>query len=244
MKCLTWNLEWASPGSRRATAIMVHVAAIEPDVACYTEVVRDLIPDGHLIEGAEDYGYAIKEGRRKVILRSKHPWEAMDTVGDENLPPGRFVSGITGGVRFVGVCIPWRDAHVSTGRKDRKPWEDHLAYLASLTGILRRYAEDSVPVCLIGDYNQRIPRLSQPVAVAEAMSAAIPGSFMIATAGMRDREGLALVDHIACSPGLTATIQEITPKVSADGLRLSDHPGIVATLSATTNRSGRAAPCG
>lgn len=236
MNCLTWNLEWASPGSRRAKAIMDHITAIEPDVACYTEVLRDLIPDGHLLEGEADYGYAIKEGRRKVILWSKHPWEDIDTVGDENLPPGRFVSGITGGVRFVGVCIPWRDAHVSTGRKDRKPWEDHLAYLAPLTGILRRYAEDAVPICLIGDYNQRIPRLSQPVAVAEAMSAAIPGSFMVATAGMRDREGLALVDHIACSPGLTASIQEIIPKVSPDGLRLSDHPGIVAALSATSRR--------
>jgi hypothetical protein len=34
-----------------------------------------------------------------------------------------------GPIRFVGVCIPWRDAHVRTGRRDRAPWEDHLRFL-------------------------------------------------------------------------------------------------------------------
>jgi hypothetical protein len=34
-----------------------------------------------------------------------------------------------GPIRFVGVCIPWRDAHVRTGRRDRAPCEDHLRFL-------------------------------------------------------------------------------------------------------------------
>lgn len=230
MKCLTWNLEWTRPASRRAKLIMEHVVSFGPDVACYTEIVRDLIPEGHVIEGDPDYGYAIKDGRRKVALWSKLPWEDIDTVGDESLPTGRFVSGVTGGVRFVGVCIPWRDAHVRTGGRNREPWEDHLAYCEGLGRILGRYASMGVPVCVLGDYNQRIPRVSQPLHVAEALVSAIPGSFQIATAEMKDREGKNLIDHFAVSRGLAITITDILPKSATDGTRLSDHAGVAAVL--------------
>jgi hypothetical protein len=44
MKCLTWNLEWKTPASKAGRLIVEQVAAIAPDVACYTEVVRTLVP--------------------------------------------------------------------------------------------------------------------------------------------------------------------------------------------------------
>jgi hypothetical protein len=37
--CLNWNLEWKRPGSRAGRLIQGQIAAIDPDVACYTEVV-------------------------------------------------------------------------------------------------------------------------------------------------------------------------------------------------------------
>lgn len=123
MKCVTWNLEWAAPTSRRASAIQDQIKAIDPDVVCYTEVVRNLVPDGHRIEARADYGYSNSGERRKVLLWSKHPWSDIDTFGDDALPPGRFASGITCGIRFIGVCIPWKDAHVKTAKRDREPWQ-------------------------------------------------------------------------------------------------------------------------
>jgi hypothetical protein len=39
------------------------VAAIDPDVVCYTEVVRSLVPAGQCIEADPDYGYS-NEGCR------------------------------------------------------------------------------------------------------------------------------------------------------------------------------------
>ena len=51
-----------------------------------------------------------------------------------------FIAGTTktpiGPVRIIGVCIPWDRAHISTGRKDRRPWEDHHAYLKRPAGVL------------------------------------------------------------------------------------------------------------
>ncbi len=230
MVCLTWNLEWAAGNSPRGRKIKEKITSIDPDVACFTEVTESLVPAGHAIRSDSDYGYKNGGDRRKVILWSRSPWSEVDTMGSDSLPSGRFASGVTNGIRFVGVCIPWRDAHTTTGRRNRKPWEDHLQYLAGLTAILTRYCEEPIPICLVGDYNQRIPRITQPVAVAEAMKAAIPGSFTIATAGLKDLEGDPLVDHFACSPGLTIAITTIIAKVSPDGVSLSDHPGVVASI--------------
>ncbi len=69
-----------------------------------------------------------------MLLWSKRPWSVVDPAGSEALPSGRLVAGITqtdlGPLTVVGVCIPWRDAHVRTGRKDRDPWQDHESWLS------------------------------------------------------------------------------------------------------------------
>ena len=231
MKCLNWNLEWKTPTTKAGRLIQALVAAIDADTVCYTEVVRTMVPEGHSIESEPDYGYPHDGGRRKVILWSKQPWTDVDTIGNDEMPSGRFVSGITAGVRFIGVCIPWRDAHVKTGRKDRTCWADHLAYCSGLERVLARYSTDRTPTCVVGDYNQRIPRAGQPINVAKALVDAIPADFVIATEGQKDAEGADLIDHFVVSPDLSISITQIVPRFSQDGTRLSDHVGITASLA-------------
>ncbi len=234
MRCLTWNLEWASRTSKRQEIIREIIAKADPDVVCYTEVIRANLPtEGYAIESDPDYGYTNTGERRKAILWSKHPWSELDRLDDPSLPSGRYVAGVTAGIRFIGVCIPWRDAHVRTGRKDRQPWEDHLAYCRALGNILQKYSQSDVPICILGDYNQRIPRGTQPVSVFEALLGAIPKQFAIATAGMKDAEGKSLIDHVAVSQGLQAKVEEIIPRFATDGTRLSDHVGVLTTLTKT-----------
>ncbi len=230
MKCLTWNLEWAAPGSKRGQRIREMISALDPDVACFTEVVRDLVPVGHTIEAGADYGYPNHENRRKVILWSRHPWTRIDTTGNIEMPPGRFATGNTGGVQFVGVCIPWRDAHVRTGNRNRNPWDDHLSYCRGLGQILARYEKDAIPSCVLGDFNQRVPRVNQPLDVAQALADAISDRFQIATEGIKDAEGNQLIDHFAGSPHLTISVTSIIPRFTSDGTRLSDHVGVAATV--------------
>ncbi len=146
------------------------------------------------------------------------------------MPTGRFASGVSGGVRFVGVCIPWRDAHVTSGRKDRARWEDHILYCEGLGRVLQRCAKSNVPICVLGDYNQRIPRFKQPPRVAEALSAAFPPGFRIGTDGMTDADGYGLIDHFAVSPGQCISITKIISRITEDGTRLTDHVGIAASL--------------
>ena len=112
-----------------------------------------------------------------MLLWSKRPWSVVDPAGSEALPSGRLVAGITqtdlGPLTVVGVCIPWRDAHVRTGRKDRDPWQDHESWLSGFETLPYRRATERTVV--LGDFNQRIPGRSQPKRVYEALLRAFDG---------------------------------------------------------------------
>ncbi len=233
MNCLTWNLQWAPTKGDRARSIASAIRVVDPEVICYTEVVVGMIPSGHVIEADVDYGYPNNGDRRKVVLWSRNAWTDVDVYGDPELPTGRFASGVSSGIRFMGVCIPWREAHVKTGKRNKTLWEDHLAFCRGLKRILESQSRKPEPSCLLGDFNQRIPRDKQPQHVADALSAAILPGFRVVTAGASDSEGNRLIDHIAVSAGLSASVLAILPKSADDGTLLSDHVGVAACIQAS-----------
>ncbi len=216
------------------------LAACKADVICVTEGHADNLPKGgDIIESEADYGYQLREGRRKVILWTRHEWDRRDAIGSKHLPPGRFAAGTlsleSAEVRVVGVCIPWSAAHVSTGRRDRTRWQDHLDYLDGLGAHLADEAETDTIV--LGDFNQAIPRFRQPVHVAQSLETNILNHGM--TPISRDtlcEKGLPLIDHICVSPGLTGKVTAQFPKRDKQ-LRLSDHTGIVAVIAHASDDS-------
>ena len=221
----TWNTNWGKPGTERGRCVTRRLAAPGCDLLCVTEGYAGILPaGGHLIDAGPDWGYAPAEGRRKVLLWSKRPWSGVDPVGSDALPGGRFVAGTTetvlGPVSVVGVCIPWRDAHVRTGRKDRAAWQDHESWLLGFATLHWRQARERTVV--LGDFNQRIPRRRQPVRVYQAMRDAFSG-FCFATAGEIAGAVEGSIDHIAHTPDL-ALVGDIGvwPKRGAR-FNLSDH---------------------
>jgi hypothetical protein len=200
-----WNAEWKSPSSPSGRKIKQKLESLNADILCLSEGFKTLLPEtGETIESDTDYGYPQKPGRRKVLLWSRQGWSSVDRIGDPSLPSGRFVSGITetpiGLLKVMGVCIPWRDAHVRTGRKDRSPWEDHMRYLCALKGILSRPAGEASIV--VGDFNQGIPRTWQPHEVINGLDDTFAGSFEPATAGTVSGIEKQLIDHLAHSRDL------------------------------------------
>ena len=200
----TWNVEWAAPDGERG--VRVAAALNEPgcDVVYVTEGCAEILPaGGHVIDGGPDWGCGREEGRRKVLVWSRQPWSAVDATGSGALPAGRFVAGITptalGLLTVIGVCIPWRDAHVRWGRRDRRQWQEHEAWLAAFERLPYRHARKRTVV--LGEFNQRIPRRSQPREIYEALLRAFEG-FSFATAGELDGALGRTVDHIAHTPDL------------------------------------------
>lgn len=238
MRIITWNVNWARPDGYRGELIKKVISELEPEVACITEGKKGMFSEGYSIFSDADYGYKSPAYRRKVILWSKNPWKGIDSVGDDELPGGRYVSATTmtsiGEVKCIGVCIPWRDAHVKSGRKNRKGWEDHESYLKGLKRILNKEAQS--PLILLGDFNQKLPRPKkngQPIRIYELLMDAIPEKFEIATKGLIAGLDDQFIDHIAHTRDLKAEkidfINKHHPDLPEFG-QLSDHYGVVVDI--------------
>lgn len=175
LRIVNWNLKWADPHGWKGQELTRRIGCENPEVVCLTEAPLGFLAGGHVIAADADYGYRNTGDRRKVQLWSRSPWVNVDAQGDPCMPTGRFIRGTTetslGKVTFVGVCVPWNLAHVTTGRGDRRSWEDHIAYLGGLPSPLK--SSGNRRMVLLGDFNQRIPRSDKvPLEVAELLSAA------------------------------------------------------------------------
>ena len=121
MILVNWNVQWVTPRSSRRAEILRSIQRHDPEVICLTETHTGLLSQGgHTICSQPDYGYPIKDGRRKVMLWSREPWDQIDQVGIDSMPPGRFVSGVTqtsvGEIMVLGICIPWFGSRSEAGR--------------------------------------------------------------------------------------------------------------------------------
>lgn len=231
---LVWNSEWARPDSQRGRMIREVLRSPDPDLICLTEGYEEILPEtGHIITSEPDYGYKLFRGRRKVLLWSREPWRSVDVVGSKDLPTGRFVGGVTctslGDIGIVGVCIPWKDAHVRTGKRNRAAWEDHCSYLRTLPLVLDE-CDTRERFLLAGDWNQRIPPTARVPAMARELLTHALDRLTITTAGPVNPHGNQVIDHLTCSPDLIAVSRETLPCEDGTGRPLSDHVGVVVRL--------------
>ena len=225
----TWNLQWATPGSARHERAIRHLRRLDADVIVTTEdSLHDWVEYPHRIDGGPDWGYPIIGQRRKVIAWSRTPWELHGHL-DAPSTQGRFVQGTTTvdgtTYRVFGVCIPWSDAHVRTGRADRYRWAEHLDFCAAVSPVISESVKTG-PTIVAGDFNQRIPRSRQPLMVARALADAL-GPLHVATAG--EQPVGRLIDHIAVSADIT--VHDISAWSNiVEHQRTSDHTGVAVTL--------------
>lgn len=235
LKVATWNLEWATPGSPRGKIMEAMLRELNADILCLTEAHRANFPPAyHVIEAGADYGYNAPSNRRKVLLGAKLPWAKMDAHGSDQLPPGRFVAGELeteiGKLRVIGCCVPWRDAHVRTGRKDSSVWSEHRSYLNGLKPILAQ-PSDGLTI-ILGDLNQTLPRTRQPENVFTQLEDVL-SNFQTTTRGFV-WEGRQAIDHIAVSKALEARDVAAIPS-RIDDQKLSDHFGLCVHLISADN---------
>ena len=136
MKLVNWNVGCANPRSKssrvvaRADEIRDRIDRYSPEIVCLTETHSELLQGGHRICARPDCGSGIQEGPRKVLLWSRERWrQVVDDIGDDRLPPGRFISGVTrtsiGDVTVVGLCIPWKGSRTPVYGGVRGEWDDH-----------------------------------------------------------------------------------------------------------------------
>ena len=237
MKIVNWNVDWAT-SSWRTHEIRSRIHRHAPEIVCFTETHSDsrFLQDGHRICARPDYGYGIQKSRRKVLLWSREPWEHVDDLGDDQLPPGRFVSGVTrtsvGEVAVVGLCIPWWGSRAGArySGERREAWEDHEVYLGHLAGVLA--CAPSERLVVVGDFNQKIGKSSRPGSKTAhrvaLLQRAIPSHVTLVS---RELEycGRRTIDHVGLSFDMTAGSLDVISNVHAERA-LSDHFGVVADV--------------
>ena len=235
LRVVNWNVEWATPNSRRTAQILSRIDRHVPEIVCLTETHDGLLSQhGHTICSQPDYGYTVKEGRRKVMLWSREPWNQVDDTGADSMPPGRFVSGVTqtsvGEVAVIGICILWFGSRTEASREveRRMPWEDHEQYLTGLNEVLER--ADVKRLIVMGDFNQIVGLGSRArPELRLALRKAFPPSMRIATSGLAF-QGRRSIDHIAPSADWAVSSLGVISNIH-EGRQLSDHFGVVADLS-------------
>ena len=225
-------------GNTEVEALRRHPQPIDrhsPEIVCLTETHAELLRGGHAICARPDYGHGTKGSRRKVLLWSKAPWERVDDLGDDQLPPGRFVSGVTrtsvGELTVVGLCIPWSGSRTARFGGVRREWEDHEVYLEHLAGVLA--CAPSQRLVVAGDFNQRIGESTGESSRPQSRTAhraalllrAIPPHVRLATSAL-EYHGRRTIDHIALSADLTTGALDVISNIHGER-RLSDHFGLV-----------------
>lgn len=224
---VVWNIDWAGEVPRRREAVRTEIARRSPDLVVLTEADEAILADYHVVSAKPDYGYGLS-ARRKVVIFSRFPWRDVDRGADSGLPPGRFVAGTTtttlGDIRVAGVCVPWRMAHVSTGNRNRAPWEEHNAYLKILPSRLTK-----LPDVLAGDFNQTFPPSRGPGEAQDNALDALSG-LRVRTEAVVGSDGKPLIDHVATSARLDRASLTIIDRCSPDGRVLSDHDGLHTTI--------------
>lgn len=224
MRVATWNLEWAVPGTARHDRALAQLQSVDADIVVTTEdSLHDWDRYPYRIDGGTDWGYRIVEGRRKVIAWSRAPWSDVTTFVDGGCR-GRFVRARTTvdgvGLWVLAVCIPWRDAHVRSDRRDHMGWEEHIEFCHELGSQITDAVADG-PTVIAGDFNQRIPRVNQPIRAADALADGL-AAVDVPTAG--EQEAGRLIDHIATSRYLEVA-RVISWANVIDGHRITDHSG-------------------
>ena len=227
-------MEWATPRSRRTPEILRRLADLGAEIICLTETDKALLAtEGHSITAGPDYGYGLQDTRRKALLWSKSPWEDVDDVGHDAMPPGRFISGVTqtslGEVTVIGICIPWSGCRTEARRgPDRKRrWEDHRQYLECLTRVLDQ--QPTRRLVVMGDFNQIIGTGSRaPRVLQSALREAFPPGMAIVTSDLALSQRKS-IDHIAMSEDLATKRVGVISNIHEGGT-LSDHFGVYAHL--------------
>lgn len=230
MKVATWNVEWASPESGRGVSVSALLSQLDCELLVVTEGSAALLPlGGHVVDAGDAWGYGIEPSRRKVMAWSRVPWRDVRRL-DRGAGQGRVVAGTTdtsiGPVIMVAVCIPWRECHVRTGRRDASLWSEHLECCAQI-GELLEDLPSGVPVLIMGDFNQRLPRHRQPEHVHTALIVGLRG-LTVWTEG--ETATGRLIDHIASSGQFIGSTVEVWPGQSDAGY-LSDHAGVALRLA-------------
>ena len=83
----------------------------------------------------------------------------------------------------------------------------------------------------LSDCQERIPALHGDSKVFGLLMSSLSPEFKVHTAGVSDKDGERLIDHVATTRLLIFRLLDTEGRETADGQHISDHPAIIGTLT-------------
>ncbi|WP_084558363.1 endonuclease/exonuclease/phosphatase family protein [Mesorhizobium sp. LNJC394B00] len=233
---VTWNIERRCPSSRQARTMIERIAALSPDVVCLTEAFEGSTAELGGFEISVTGVFWSREAalERKVVLWSRNPWTDVDPLGNQELQTGGFIAAITttplGDIRVLGVCIPYHLASPMSVAPRCPAWSQQLLYLSGLRRLIASRTA-GLPMVVLGDYNQFVPRIWGSKAASLALSDAL-NDLSVCTGGKIEVVNRPAIDHMALSPELRPFSVNGIDEHDANGRKLSDHFGVAVRVRA------------
>lgn len=260
MRLATWNLARARPDGVRADRLCDHMRRVDADVWVLTETWRGLSPGAeYRLVGESTGGRDGKEDRSPadpeeiwvgIWSRLDGAATALPTIAPRRTVAVRLASGQRPLVVY-GTVLPWSSDAAGPGTRGAEKFclalqEQHRDW----TRLLAEHPDTKL--CVAGDFNQDLAERHYygTKAGRAALRHALGASGLTCLTASTDdpvarpgpdEEGLvwATVDHICVTPGLIPHGGAHVcswPERSELGPRLTDHLGVVATLSSSRSR--------
>jgi endonuclease/exonuclease/phosphatase family metal-dependent hydrolase len=235
---VTWNIERRNPATRQARTMMERIAALSPDVVCLTEAFEGSTETlgGYevSVKGVLWSDEAPKE--RKAVLWSREPWTDVAPAQSAELQSGGLIAATTrtrmGEIRVIGVCVPYHLASPVGIVPKCPPWSQQFLYLRGLKSVVTS-RRPPLPVVLLGDFNQFVPRIWGSKAAGLALTEALD-DLSVCTGGPIPGVNRPAIDHVAVSSDLQACSVQGLDEHDVDGRKMSDHFGLAVRIRAGT----------
>jgi hypothetical protein len=234
MRLITWNFARRSRDTWQAGVMLERIRDDAPDIIVLTDAHATSLAllGGHVVaDTGVRWARNETETERKVLLWSGRPWREI-THYPTLSALGAAVSGVTqtpmGNVRVLAVCTPphfaWPDGLVP------RPlfWEQHIAYLDALRGVLDTIPTGP-PLIIAGSFNQPIPLAWGSWTAHHRLMATLSGVHIL-TRGDIAPIGAQTLDHIAAVSSLRAGARHAISNLGSDGKEIAEYFGVVADL--------------
>ncbi len=242
MRIATWNVEHAAGRAMNERRLGL-IRSVDADIWILTETHDDIdlsLTGHHAVN--TDPRPTSREGGRWTTIWSRHPVVELVPLADTVRTAAALLDTPLGSLLVCGTVLPWGTDRGPRG--DAKGWAEHhrVIPIQGQEWAQLRAKHPDAAMCVAGDFNMNLGgrHYYGTNKGREALRSALDGADLVCTTETSKIPNGALehppIDHVCLSENLArdSRVRRAWEGCTADGVRLSDHSGLVVSTSRNT----------
>lgn len=237
MRIGTWNVEYAA-GAAKNELRLRRLYAMNADI-WGTETHDDLDLGSDYFSASTTRRATGRAGARWTTIWSRFPIANLVQVADPHRTVAALIESVAGPLLVFGTVLPWGTDRGPAGIA--RGWDEHhrVIPLQGSEWMALREAHPTVPICVAGDLNMNLggPHYYGTSKGRTLLRAALADAELVCVTDTDHvPEGwlsYAPIDHVCLSApwAARAKVVEAWEGTDTDGVRLSDHSGLVVEIA-------------